>query len=41
MIDPLIRKLERYAPISEDECRFLKEAPSRIVEYSGHEPIVR
>ena len=41
MLDPLIRKLEQYGPISDEECRFLKQAPSRIVDYTQHEPIVR
>ena len=41
MLDPLIRKLERYGPISEEEARFLRESPSRIVEYKDHAPIVR
>jgi CRP-like cAMP-binding protein len=41
MLDPLIRKLERYGPISDEECRFLKASPSRIVKYSDHAPVVR
>ena len=41
MLDPLIRKLERYGPISDTERRFLEQAPLRVVEYDDHAPIVR
>src|SRR5215212_6185576 len=41
MLDPLIRKLERYGPISEDEMRFLEQAPSRVVQFAPHQCIVR
>ena len=40
MVDPLIRKFERYGALSHEECQFLKQSPSRIVEYRDHEPIV-
>jgi CRP-like cAMP-binding protein len=41
MIDPLIRKLERYGPLTEEEKRFLHRAPSQVVAYDPYEPIVR
>jgi CRP-like cAMP-binding protein len=41
LLDSLIRKLERYGPVSEEERRFLERAPWRVVEYRAQEPIVR
>jgi CRP-like cAMP-binding protein len=41
MIDHLIRKLERYGPMPDEERRFLEQAPSEVVEYRPREPIVR
>ena len=40
MIDPLIRKLERYGALSDDERRMLEKAPSRIDHYGPREEIV-
>jgi CRP-like cAMP-binding protein len=41
MLGPLIRKLERYGPLSDEERRFLEESPARIVAYDDHAPLVR
>jgi CRP-like cAMP-binding protein len=41
LLEPLVRKLERYGPISEDERGFLEQAPWRVVDYRNHDPIVR
>jgi CRP-like cAMP-binding protein len=41
MIDALIRKMERYGPISDEERRFLEQAPTQVVPYAFHQPILR
>jgi CRP-like cAMP-binding protein len=40
MIDYLIRKLERFGPVTEDERAFLIQASGRTFNYSPHEMIV-
>jgi CRP-like cAMP-binding protein len=40
-MEVLIRKLERYGRVSEEERRFLEQAPWRIVDYQPQAPIVR
>ena len=41
MIERLIRKLENYGPVSEEERRFLEQSPSQVREYGPHEDIAR
>jgi CRP-like cAMP-binding protein len=41
VINPLVRKLEAYGPLTDAEREFLKGAPSHIREYSNHDEIVR
>jgi CRP-like cAMP-binding protein len=40
MIDYLLRKLERFGPVAEDERAFLVRASSRLFNYSPHSVIV-
>ena len=41
MIERLIRKLENYGPVSDEERRFLEQSPSQVRDYRPHEDIVR
>jgi CRP-like cAMP-binding protein len=41
LIAALIKKLERYGAISDDERGFLEQAPWRVVTYQDDQPIVR
>jgi CRP-like cAMP-binding protein len=41
VIERLIRKLENYGPVSEEERRFLEQPPSRVRDYRPHEDIAR
>ena len=41
MIDPLLRKLERYERLSAEEKAFLREAPFHVHDYEPHQAIVQ
>lgn len=41
MIDPLLRKLERYGPLGEEEKTFLRKAPFHRHECEAHQAIVQ
>lgn len=41
MIERLIRKLENYGPVSDEERHFLEQSPSQVREYGPHEDIAR
>ena len=41
MVEPLIRKLDRFEPLSDEEKRALEAAPSRVAVYKRHDVIVR
>ncbi len=40
MVEKLIQRLEQYGPVSDEERRFLAQAPSRVDEYGPRQDIV-
>src|SRR3954468_7288085 len=40
MVEPLVRKLSRYAELSPDEQQTIRALPSRVEEYAKGQPLV-